>query len=291
MMAQRVPAQLHPSADGIRPSNQGMTIPALRFQSCAVALTAARAGGRAALPYFRRADLVVEWKSDESPVTVADRAAEEAIHAVVRAAYPEDGWLGEETGTQAGTSGRRWIVDPIDGTRNFVRGVPLWAVLVACEEDTPQGPRIIASAVGIPGLDEWYDAALGGGARCNGSPITVSTIARLDQAMWCFETPGWFRKQGLSEVFTALDASTALQRGLPDAYAHMLVASGRAEVVVEPHLSVWDVAATSLVVSEAGGRFSDLDGTPSLRAGNAVVTNGLLHETVLDLIAAKRNPA
>ncbi len=234
---------------------------------------------------------MVEWKSDESPVTVADRAAEEAIHAVIRSTFPHDGWLGEETGTTAGTSGRRWIVDPIDGTRNFVRGVPLWAVLVACEEDTADGSRIVASAVGIPGLDEWYDAVLGGGARCNGVTIGVSRIARLDQALWCFETPGWFRKQGLAGVFSALDEGTALQRGLPDAYAHMLVASGRAEVVVEPHLSVWDVAATSLVVSEAGGRLTDLEGTPSLRTGNAVVSNGLLHDTVLRLISAQRDGA
>lgn len=261
----------------------------LHLQACAVAMAAARAGGRAALPYFRRADLLVEWKSDESPVTVADRSAEEAIKEVVTAAFPADGWLGEETGTSAGTSGRRWIVDPIDGTRNFVRGVPLWATLVACEEDTPQGTRIVAAAVGIPGLDEWYDAVLSGGARCNGSAIHVSPATRFDQALWCFETPGWFRKEGLGGVFDALADSTALQRGLGDAYGHMLVASGRAEIVVEPHLSVWDVAATSLVVSEAGGRFSDLDGTPSLRSGNAVVTNGVLHEPVLDLIAAKRD--
>jgi len=253
-------------------------------------MAAARAGGRAALPYFRRADLVVEWKADESPVTVADRAAEEAIHAVVRAAYPADGWLGEETGTENGTSGRRWIVDPIDGTRNFVRGVPLWATLVACEEDTPQGTRIVASAVGIPGLDEWYDAVLGCGARCNGVAIHVAPTTQLAEALWCFETPSWFRKEGLGGVFEALVTRTALQRGLGDAYGHMLIASGRAEVMVEPHLSVWDVAATSLVVSEAGGKFSDIDGTPSLRAGNALVTNGILHEIVLDLIAAHRDP-
>jgi histidinol-phosphatase len=267
-----------------------MSTHALHHQTAAVALAAARAGGREALRYFRRADLIVEWKADESPVTVADRAAEAAIKAVVADAFPADGWLGEETGTAGGTSGRRWIVDPIDGTRNFVRGVPLWAVLVACEEDTPHGPRIVAAAAGIPGLDEWYDAVLGGGARCNGTRIRVAPTPRLDQALWCFETPGWFRSQGLGGVFESLCAGTALQRGLGDAYGHLLVASGRAEVVVEPHLAVWDVAATSLIVSEAGGRFTDLDGTPSLRSGNAVVTNGILHEPVLDLIAAKRDP-
>jgi histidinol-phosphatase len=257
------------------------SIPVVHFQARAVAMAAARAGGHAALPFFRRADLVVEWKQDESPVTVADRAAELAIRRVIREAFPDDAWLGEETGEEGGGSGRRWIVDPIDGTRNFVRGVPLWAVLVACEEDTPQGPRVVASAVGIPGLDEWYDAVLNGGARCNGTPIRVSTVDRLDQALFCYETPAWFRTHGLGPVWEDLIAHSALQRGLCDAYGHMLVASGRAEVVVEPHLSIWDVAATSLVVNEAGGRFSDLDGTPSTRSENAVVTNGCLHEEVL----------
>ena len=265
-----------------------MPVISARHLAAAVALAAARAGGRAAMPYFRRAELTVEWKADESPVTIADREAENAIRAVIQAAFPEDGWLGEETGTSGGTSGRRWIVDPIDGTRNFVRGIPLWATLVACEEDTPQGARIIAAAAGIPGLDEWYDAVLGGGARCNGVPLRVSPATRLDQALWCFETPSWFRRQGLAGVFEALDSATALQRGLGDAYGHLLVASGRAEIVVEPHLAVWDVAATSLVVAEAGGRFTDLDGTQSLRSGHAVVTNGLLHESVLELIAARR---
>jgi len=138
------------------------------------ALAAAHAGGQAALRHFRRPDLKVEWKSDESPVTVADREAEAAIQAVIAAAFPDDAWLGEETGVASGGSGRRWIVDPIDGTRNFVRGVPLWAVLVACEQDTPDGPQVIAAAAGIPGLDEWYDAVAGGGARCNGVRLAVS---------------------------------------------------------------------------------------------------------------------
>ena len=265
-----------------------LMIPAVHFQARAVALAAARAGGQAALPFFRRPDLQVEWKSDASPVTVADRAAEDAIKAVVRSAFPDDAWLGEETGEEGGGSGRRWIVDPIDGTRNFVRGVPLWATLVACEEDSPAGPRVVAAAVGIPGLDEWYDAVLGGGARCNGTPIRVSGVKSLDQALFCYETPAWFRNHGLGAVWEDLVAGSALQRGLCDAYGHMLVASGRAEVVVEPHLSVWDVAATSLVVHEAGGRFSDLDGTPSIRSENAVVTNGILHDEVLRRIRAGR---
>lgn len=264
-------------------------VSALHCQLRAVAMAAARAGGRAALAHFRRPGLAVEWKGDASPVTVADRESEAAIRAVVREAFPQDAWLGEETGAdEGGGSGRRWIVDPIDGTRNFVRGVPLWAVLVACEEDAPGGPRVVASAVGIPGLDEWYDAVLGGGARCNGTPIAANRTDRLDQALFCYETPAWFRNHGLAALFEDLLAGTALQRGLCDAYGHMLVASGRAEVVVEPQLSVWDVAATSLVVAEAGGRFSDLAGTGSIRSGNAVVTNRVLHDQVLAMIAARR---
>ncbi len=268
------------------------TIPTAHWQARAIALAAVQAGSRAAMAHFRRTDLPVEWKSDESPVTVADRDSERAIRAVIRDACPADAWLGEESGEEPGDgapNGRRWIVDPIDGTRNFVRGVPLWAVLVACEEDTPTGPRIIASAAAIPGLSETYDAVLNGGTRCNGTPVRVATTGRLDQALWCFETPGWFRKQGLSRVFDALDRGTALQRGLADAYGHLLIASGRAEVMVEPQLSTWDVAATSLIVREAGGAFSDLDGRDSIRSGNAVVSNGVLHDPVLRLIAEHRD--
>ncbi len=253
------------------------SIPAMYLELRTVAMTAAEAGGRAALRYFRRPDLRVEWKADESPVTVADREAEAACQQVIAAAFPHDAWLGEETGETGGASGRRWIVDPIDGTRNFVRGVPLWATLVACEEND----RVVAAAVVIPALAEAYDAVLGGGARCNGAAIQVSAIAQLDQALFCYESPSWFHKNGMTAVFDELNRSTGLQRGLCDAYGHMLVASGRAEVVVEPQLSVWDVAATSLVVSEAGGRFSDLRGTPSIRSGNALLTNGLLHDVVL----------
>ncbi len=254
-----------------------MAVPAMYWQLRAVAMAAAEAGGRAALRHFRRPQLQVEWKADESPVTIADREAEAACQQVIMASFPQDAWLGEETGELGGGSGRRWIVDPIDGTRNFVRGVPLWSTLVACEE----GEQVVAAAVVIPALGEHYDAVLGGGARCNGSLIRVSTIARLDQALFCYESPAWFHKNGMTRIFDDLNRSTALQRGLCDAYGHMLVASGRAEVVVEPQLSVWDVAATSLIVSEAGGRFSDLAGTPSIRSGNAVVTNGHLHQDVL----------
>jgi histidinol-phosphatase len=255
------------------------------LQIRSLALVAARAGGAAAMRHFRRPDLQVEHKHDDSPVTVADREAEAAIAAVVRAARPADGWLGEETGAGAGSSAYTWIVDPIDGTRNFVRGIPLWAVLVACEH-AKHG--VVAAAVGIPGLDEWYDAVLGGGARLNEAAIHVSGVPDLAGSLFCFESPSWFTRNRLDACFRGLCEATALQRGICDAYGHMLVATGRAELVVEPQLKVWDVAATSLVVREAGGRFSDLAGTSSIRSDHAVVSNGLVHDAALALIARHR---
>ena len=256
-----------------------------RTQLRSLAMVAARAGGAAAMRHFRRPDLQVENKHDDSPVTVADREAEAAIAAVLRAARPADAWLGEETGAGVGTSPYTWIVDPIDGTRNFVRGIPLWGVLVACEH-VEHG--VVAAAVGIPGLDEWYDAELGGGARLNGAAIHVSGIPALAGSLFCFESPAWFSRNRLDGCFRELCETTALQRGICDAYGHMLVATGRAELVVEPQLKVWDVAATSLVVREAGGRFSDLTGAPSIRSDNAVLSNGRVHDAALALIARHR---
>jgi len=258
--------------------------PALRD----LAVAAARAAGDAALPHFRDRGLAVETKGDDSPVTVADRAAEAAARSAVREIRPDDGWLGEETGAEAGTSGLTWIVDPIDGTRNFVRGIPLWTSLVACED---AGRGVLAAAVAAPALGECYEAFLGGGARCDGHELRVSAVDSLDAALWCFESPYWFRAHGLAPLFEDLCAATGLQRGIGDAYSHMLVASGRAEVAIEPSLHVWDLAAPSLIVREAGGAFTDLDGAATIRAGNAVVTNGRLHEEILKRIAAGRVPS
>ncbi|TVR08275.1 MAG: hypothetical protein EA401_14210 [Planctomycetota bacterium] len=265
-----------------------MTLDLLSLREIAVA--AAHCGGTAALPYFRQPELRVEQKHDDSPVTVADREAEAAIREYIHQQRPDDAWLGEESGEAAGRSGLGWIVDPIDGTRNFVRGVPLWGTLVACARLAEgQDPEVLAAAVLFPALQEGYDAALGHGARCNGKAIQVSSVTSMAEALWCYETPSWFRQNNLCGVFDALEDACALSRGLCDAYGHMLVASGRAEIVVEPQLAMWDVAATSLVVREAGGSFSDLNGTqPGISSGHAVVSNGHLHPATLDCIARYR---
>lgn len=260
-------------------------------QARAVATEAARAAGAAALPWFRRRDLAVEAKADASPVTVADRAAEAAARSVIAAAFPEDAWLGEETGmatrldgSPAPGSGRCWVVDPIDGTRNFVRGIPLWSVLVACLEGSGADERVVASAVGFPALDEWYDAVRGGGARCGQDPIRVSTVTDLGAAGFGYYTFEWFKRYGLEAVFLDLSARSELQRSGGDAYLHALVASGRLDLCIEPGLQLWDIAATSLLVEEAGGRVTDLAGGVNLRAGHAVLSNGHLHNEAIATI-------
>jgi histidinol-phosphatase len=268
-------------------SMHAVTTPSSWWQAAAVAMAAARAGGAAARVHFRSAALAVESKADASPVTRADRESEAAIKAVIQAAFPEDDWLGEETGaTSAGrATGRRWIVDPIDGTKNFIRGIPLWSVLIACEEFTPAGSRVVASAVGFPALDEWYDAVRDGGARCNGQAIRVSQTARLAEAGMAYYTRAWFARSGLVALHDALEAATAIHRGGGDAYGHALVASGRMDFMVEPGLQVWDIAATSLLVEAAGGRCTDLAGCNDLRTGNQILSNGLLHPHLIEMAA------
>lgn len=247
------------------------------------AVSAARLGGVAAMQWFRRPDLEIELKADESPVTAADQAAEQVIRACIFEQRPDDSWIGEETGSVSGSTDYNWICDPIDGTRNFIRGIPLWATLVACEHSEH---GVVAAAVYIPALDEMYEAYLGGGARCDGQSIQVSTIETLEHSLFCFETMAWFENFGLLDVYMRMHHDTALQRGISDAYAHMLIASGCAECMIEPSLSVWDVAASSLIVSEAGGRFSDLHGAANIRSQNAVISNGHVHQACLQHITA-----
>jgi histidinol phosphatase-like enzyme (inositol monophosphatase family) len=249
----------------------------------ALALAAARAGGAAAQRHFRQSSLGVDTKPDRTWVTNADRDSEAAVRAVLAAQRPGDRWLGEETG--AGTVAanappppgpeRTWIVDPVDGTRNFVRGIPLWSVLVACQEDG----RTIASAVGFPALDEWYDAARGGGARGNGRPIHVSAIDALDEGLFAYYAMPMFERAGHGALWRELALTAQITRGGGDAYMHALVASGRAECCVELGLKPWDIAATALLVEEAGGKVE------SWRAeGGHVLSNGHVHAEVMAIV-------
>jgi histidinol-phosphatase len=246
---------------------------------------AAQEAGRIALNYYpdlRAADFSAQviWKDDNSPVSAADREAEVHLRDVLLGAFPDDGFLGEEYGDLPGTSGYRWIVDPIDGTRSFVRGIPHWATLVGLAY---QGEPIAGVAV-EPVLNRTYRALRGGGAYRDDERIRVSPIDRLDESVIFYSSISWFVQAGKQDVFLKLVARTQRQRGYGDYYGHLLVAQGSGEVMVEHGVHPWDVAALKVIVEEAGGRFTDWDGRPSIHTPDVIASNGRLHDEVLAIL-------
>ncbi len=228
---------------------------------------------------FRARDLRVETKPDRTPVTEADRAVEEAIRARLETERPDDGIVGEEFGTREGTSGRRWVIDPVDGTRSFLRGVPIWATLLALQEDD----RGLVGMVSAPALGRRWWAVRGEGAYANDEPIHVSSVADVSDALIAFTTPS-FETYGFGEEFRALAAGSWAARGFSDFWGHVLVAEGSADIMVEPILNLWDYAPLEVIVEEAGGRVSDFGGAALSHEGSGVSTNGLLHDAVLDAL-------
>ncbi len=248
-------------------------------------VAAARAGGEVALAHFRRGGAAT-LKPDGSPVTDADREAEETIARILGATFPEHGFLGEEAGAR-GPAGRRFIVDPIDGTRNFVRGIPLWATLVALEEDG----EVIAGVVHQPVTGTLHIARRGRGAWRDGRPLRVSSIAALEEASLIHATLSLLRREGHWEAFLRLVDRTRLQRGFGDFLCYTMVAEGQGEIALAPGVKPWDLAALKILVEEAGGRFTDMAGGPTIYSGTALATNGLLHEAALALIREPRQAA
>jgi histidinol-phosphatase len=247
-----------------------------------LALRAARAGGETALRHAMSGALDIHRKPDRSIVTTADVAAEAAIAQVIRSQRPQDGWLGEEGGALVGSTPLTWIVDPIDGTDSFVRGSPHWAVLVACEHAEL---GVIAAAAVIPAVGTCYDAGLGLGARRDGNPIRASGCARLSEARYRFGWSGWFPQHGAEPAHRALLQSTKdAGEGVGSACAHLLVATGEADLIFDPVMGPWDIAATALIVSEAGGCWSDLRGERTLRGGSAVFSGGPVHDQAITVI-------
>jgi histidinol-phosphatase len=245
---------------------------ALQLADDADAITTAR---------FRARDLAVETKPDLTPVTEADRAVERTLRDRVARDRPDDALLGEEYG-EAATGGagahRKWIVDPIDGTKGYVRGLPVWATLIALVEDG----RVSVGVVSAPALGRRWWAVRGGGAFVDGEPIHVSAVARLEDAHLSYDSYTEFRMSGLGDAFLALERRCWRARGFGDFWSYVLVAEGAVDVAIEPvGLSPWDLAAVMVVVEEAGGRFTDLDGVARFDGGSAVATNGLLHDDVL----------
>jgi len=245
----------------------------------------ARLTGQAALGHYRRG-VAVERKPDGSPVTLADREAERLAREWIARRYPTDGILGEEFGEQTGTSGRRWLLDPIDGTKTFVRGVPLWGSLVAVVE----GDTVLAGAAAYPALDELVAAARGEGCWHDGGRCRVSDVARLADATILTSEVERFSDPDQRRGWARLAERAAVARTWGDCYGYLLVATGRVEVMVDVRLNPWDVVCFVPIIEESGGRISDFAGAgyPPLR--DAIATNGALAEEVRSLFAPEGAP-
>jgi len=249
-----------------------------------LALALADAADAVTVPKFRALDLHVETKPDLTPVTEADQATERTIRALLAEHRPADTIVGEEYGGEL-TGGRQWVIDPIDSTRNYVRGVPVWGTLIALVEDD----QVVVGVISAPMLARRWWASRGGGAwlqALQDAPLRLQASGLreiTDSSISFSDAQGWGRyRPGLDRLLQA----TLRQRALGDFWSHCLVAEGAVDIAAEPELSMWDVAALIPVVEEAGGRITALDGSSALTGGSAVTTNGLLHEEVLDLIAA-----
>ena len=243
------------------------------------ALDIAFEAGRSTLSHFRTR-LTADWKADDSPVTIADRHAEELIRSRLERTFPEDGVLGEEFGETRAGAPRRWIVDPIDGTKSFMRGVPLYAVLLALEVE---GVVEVGVAY-FPALDEMVYAALGQGAFLNGRAIRVADTADLARAFVAFTDAGAFDEHGRADAWRRVRAATYHRVGWGDAYGHALVASGRIELMLDPVLNAWDGGPFAIILPEAGGYFGDWRGRSTLYGGEGMSTSAALLPEVLRVL-------
>jgi len=243
----------------------------------------ARAAGDLTLHHFGGV-LAAEAKGDGSPVTVADREAEALLRERIRSRFPGHGILGEEFGEEGAGAAVRWILDPIDGTRSFMRGVPLYGVLIGIEAD---GQPVVGVAH-FPALQgEMVSAARGLGCLWNGRRTRVSAASRLeDAALLTTDPERVLAAPGVGPGWRRLSRRVALTRSWGDAWGHALVATGRAEVMVDPVLSSWDAAPLLTILEEAGGRFTDLHGRPGIHGGSGVSSNGILHDQILAELAA-----
>lgn len=232
--------------------------------------------------YFRSEDTTVRSKADGTPVTQADELIERELREAIAATFPTHGVFGEEEGDVRGSVGDRWIIDPIDGTKNFSWGIRNWGTLIAFESDG----EITCGVASAPAIGERFAAARGEGATRNGERIAVSSVADLEDARVGFTSATEFDRAGLGDQFATLLRRSRHDRGIGDFYGHMLVACGSLDVMVEPHLRPWDLGPLIVIVEEAGGHLSDFDGTRHIYGGSVLTTNGMLHETVRGILRA-----
>jgi histidinol phosphatase-like enzyme (inositol monophosphatase family) len=236
--------------------------------------------GKITLRYFQTG-VEVDRKADETPVTIADRSSEAHLRAAIAARYPGHAILGEEDGL-SGDAGAtyRWILDPIDGTKSFVRGVPLYGVMVGLlREGQP-----VLGVVNFPALGEVVYAAQGHGCRWNGRPCRVSATASLRQGLVVSSVGHGYEQYGKGDAFQRILGAVDLFRTWGDCYGHILVATGRAEAAIDPQMNIWDAAALYPIVTEAGGRYSDWTGQPVIDGGDGISSNGAVHDELMRLI-------
>lgn len=248
-----------------------------RLLSFAVEL--ARGAGRITLRYFR-SSLTPEQKADGSFVTQADREAESFIRARLEERFPQDAILGEEEGAHEGASGRQWIIDPLDGTYSFVHGVPLYGVLIGLEINEEP----LLGVVCLPALDEIVYAARGVGCFWNDSSARVSSTGRLEDALLLSTDFGTCERYGFGRAAEVLQSRAAARRTWGDCYGHVLVATGRADVMLDPVMNIWDCAPLLPIMEEAGGTFTDWRGVRTIRGGNAISTNGALFDEIMKAV-------
>ncbi len=245
-----------------------------------VAIEACRQAGKITLAYFQN-NVAVEDKADGSPVTIADRRAEAAIGETLAAHFPDDGILGEEGGLTKGKGGQ-WIIDPIDGTKSFICGVPLYAGLLAYEHE---GQALIG-VMNFPALGEMLWAGRGLGCYWNGSRAHVSTTKNLSDArVMCSDFAMLAEVAGM-DALQKLFKKTKMHRTWGDAYGYALVATGRADIMIDPKMAVWDNGPLLPILEEAGGRFTTWDGVATIHGDNSIGTNGVLHEEAMKTLMA-----
>jgi histidinol-phosphatase len=240
------------------------------------AVAAAKAAGEFTLRYFRKG-VTVEAKADDSPVTIADRGAEELLRDRIEKAFPDHGIVGEEFGEKPGREPGRWILDPLDGTHSFIHGVPLYTNLVGFEW---QG-RMLVGVINVPAIDEIVYAARGLGCRWNERPARVSGVSDLSAARLAYTSVKLCRQYDRYEAFERLLSACKSDRGWPDAYGYVMVATGRAEIMLDPIMNLWDVAPLVPVVTEAGGTLTDWSGNATHTISESLATNGRLLDAVL----------
>ncbi|TDV36859.1 histidinol-phosphatase [Actinophytocola oryzae] len=247
----------------------------------AVALRLADAADEITMSRFLAADLVVDRKPDRSPVTDADTAVEDTVREILAELRPEDDVLGEERGGSVG-DGRTWVVDPIDGTKNFLRGNPVWATLIALVD----GGVPVVGVVSSPAMPRRWCASAGGGAWLGERRLRVSGIASLEDAYLSTTDLGSWSTYHSREAYLGLVDACWETRAFGDFWQHVLVAEGSLDLAAEPIANAWDLAAVQVVVTEAGGRFTDLSGRPGFDFGSALASNGLVHDAALSVLQA-----